>query len=319
MSDFESGLTDTLAVIEERLMAASTADSPFATEAAQHIISAGGKRFRPMLVCLAAQFGEVPDEEALIKAALVMELTHVASLYHDDVMDDADIRRGAPSANRRWNNSIAIMVGDYLFARASVLVAELGVEYVSLQAKTFARLVQGQIAETRGPQAGDDALAHYLQVIADKTGSLIAASALFGGMVAGASQEVLRSLAAFGEEIGLVFQLSDDLIDIMSDATGKTPGIDLREGVPTLPILMLRGSSKPEDVALLGRIDAGLQDDAELREVVTRLREHPIMAEARIEVERRAEVAKSYLLDLPEGPAKDALISVCRDLVERSA
>lgn len=314
-----SYVTGLLARIEDRLMASAVADSPFATEAAQHIISAGGKRFRPLLVCLASRFGGGIDEDELIKAALVMELTHVASLYHDDVMDDADLRRGAPSANRRWTNSIAIMVGDFLFARASSTVAELGVDYVSVQARTFARLVQGQIAETRGPQPGDDPLAHYLQVVADKTGSLIAASAVFGGMVSGASREIIDALAAFGEEIGVVFQLSDDLIDITSDRTGKTPGTDLREGVPTLPTLMLRASDDPADAELKRLIAGDLSDDAVLADALAQLRAHPVIGQARAEVQRRADLARGYLSPLPEGAAKDALLQVCHDLVNRAS
>lgn len=317
--DFEASLTRQLAVIEDELVRTAVADSPFVTEAARHIINAGGKRFRPMLVLLGSHFGGEAPEDDLVRAALVMELTHVASLYHDDVMDDADMRRGAPSANRRWDNSIAIMVGDYLFARASTTVAELGTEYVRMQAETFARLVQGQIAETRGPQAGDDPLQHYLQVVADKTGSLIATSAVFGGMVAGASQEVLDALAAFGEQIGVVFQLSDDIIDITSNVTGKTPGTDLREGVPTLPTLMLRASTDPADAHLQELIASDLTDDAKLAEALAALRAHPVIDQARAEVQRHADEALAHLAPLPDGPAKAALTKVCNDLVSRSA
>ena len=152
---------------------------------------------------------------------MVVELTHVASLYHDDVMDEARLRRGSASANARWGNTVAILVGDFLFARASEEVAELGPDYVRLQSRTFARLVQGQIAETVGPQDADP-LEHYLSVVADKTASLIATSALFGAKVAGAELSVQRALAAYAEEIGTVFQLSDDIIDVTSDETGKT-------------------------------------------------------------------------------------------------
>ncbi len=304
---------------EERLVDVAVASSPFVTEASRHIISAGGKRFRPLLVFLAARFGGQVDDEDLMRAALVMELTHVASLYHDDVMDVADLRRGAPSANRLWGNSVAILVGDFLFARASTTVAELGVEYVHLQAETFARLVQGQIAETKGPADGEDPLAHYIQVIADKTGSLIAASALFGGMVSGADQTILDALAAFGEEIGLVFQLSDDLIDINSTTTGKTPGTDLREGVPTLPVLMLRASKDPADAELLALIDGDLSSDHSLDQLLAALRSHPVMARAKAEVERRADIARAHLAPLPDGDAKDALLKVCSDLVDRTA
>lgn len=311
-------LTGLLETFEERLVDSAVANSPFVTEMSRHIISAGGKRFRPLLVFLASRFGGNADTDDLLRAAMVMELTHVASLYHDDVMDAADLRRGAPSANRLWGNSVAILVGDFLFARASTTVAELGVEYVHLQAETFARLVQGQIAETKGPGEGDDPLAHYIQVIADKTGSLIAASARFGGMVSGATPEVLDSLSAFGEEVGLVFQLSDDLIDITSTTTGKTPGTDLREGVPTLPVLMLRAEQNPADAELLARIDGDLTSDEALESVLSSLRAHPIMGRAKAEVERRAQIARDHLSGLTEGEAKDALLQVCSDLVDRT-
>ena len=311
-------LAGLLEVFEERLAESAVANSPFVTEMARHIIAAGGKRFRPLLVFLSSRFGGEVDEDDLLRAAMVMELTHVASLYHDDVMDAADLRRGAPSANRLWGNSVAILVGDFLFARASTTVAELGVEYVHLQAETFSRLVQGQIAETKGAGDGEDPLAHYIQVIADKTGSLIAASARFGGMVSGAPESTLDALSAFGEEVGLVFQLSDDLIDITSTTTGKTPGTDLREGVPTLPVLMLRAENDPADADLLARIDSDLSSDEALGEVLAALREHPVMGRAKAEVERRAQIAREHLAPLPEGEAKDALLQVCTDLVERT-
>ena len=315
----EDQLTALLDTFEERLVDSAVASSPFVTEAARHIIAAGGKRFRPLLVFLAARFGGEVSEADLMRAAMVMELTHVASLYHDDVMDDADLRRGAPSANRRWDNSIAILVGDYLFARASTTVADLGTDYVRLQAETFARLVQGQIAETRGPLDGEDPLAHYLQVVADKTGSLIAASAVFGGMVSGAPADVLAALSAYGEEIGVVFQLSDDIIDIASDSSGKTPGTDLREGVPTLPTLLLAASTDPSDQRLKSLVGRPLDQDADVAEALNGLRAHPVLGQARAEVSRRADLARSHLAPLPDGAAKAALAALCDSVVTRSS
>ncbi|MDO5499645.1 MAG: polyprenyl synthetase family protein [Propionibacteriaceae bacterium] len=307
-----------LAVIEERLLERAGGQTDLVTQAAQHIIKAGGKRFRPVLVLLSSHFGGEVDEEDLVRAALVVELTHVASLYHDDVMDDADIRRGAPSANRQWQNSVAILVGDFLFARASATVAELGVDYVLLQAETFARLVQGQIAETMGPADGEDALAHYLGVVADKTGSLIATSAMFGGMVSGASPEVLEALRAYGEEVGIVFQLSDDIIDITSDVTGKTPGTDLREGVPTLPTLLALRSTDPGDARLHELMRADLSDDDVLAEAIALLRRHPAIDQARAIIAERADNARRMLDPLPDGPAKAALAELCDQVVTRS-
>lgn len=303
---------------EKRLREVAVAEDPFVTATATHVISAGGKRFRPSLVFLSAAAAGGAPEDQIIDAALVMELTHVASLYHDDVMDEAQLRRGAPSANARWDNTVAILTGDFLFARASEIVAGLGPEYVALQAATFSRLVQGQIAETIGVQSGDDPLAHYLKVVADKTGSLIAASALFGAMVAGASSTIRDALAAFGEEIGVVFQLSDDIIDIMSDETGKTPGTDLREGVPTLPVLLLRGSKDPQDQALLARIEGDLSREGELAQVLEQLRHHRALDQAKADVMARAEAAVAHLEPLPESHAKELLMTIPRELVDRS-
>lgn len=203
--------------------------------------------------------------------------------------------------------------------RASSIVAELGTDYVKLQADTFARLVQGQIAETRGPAGDEDPLAHYLQVVADKTGSLIAASATFGGMVAALEPALQEALAAFGEEIGVVFQLSDDLLDIASDESGKTPGTDLRAGVPTLPTLLARRSTDPADARLLELLDSELAEDADLAEALELMRAHPSMAEARDQIQQRAEVARGHLAPLPDGPAKAALAALCDSVISRSA
>jgi heptaprenyl diphosphate synthase len=314
---FESSVRAQLELIEAALLKAAEADSDMVTEAAQHIIAAGGKRFRPLLVILGSSIGPHAPTDDVVKAAVVVELTHVASLYHDDVMDEARIRRGSVSANSRWGNTVAILVGDLLFARASDIVAELGPEFVRLQARTFSRLVQGQIAETVGP-SGADPLDHYLRVVADKTGSLIATSALFGSKISRATPYLQRVMADFGEQIGVVFQLSDDIIDITSDDTGKTPGTDLREGVPTLPTLLARRSADPADARLLELLDCDLHDDDALREVLDLLRRHRCIDEARSEVRRRAEAARVLLDPLPAGPARDALDDLCTTVVTRT-
>jgi len=317
---FTDSVRAQLGVVEQALMSAAVARTPMVTEAAQQIIAAGGKRFRPLLVILASQFGPAAAEaDDVVKSAVVVELTHVASLYHDDVMDEAAVRRGSASANARWGNTVAILVGDFLFARASDVVSELGVEFVRIQARTFSRLVQGQIAETVGPSVGEDPLEHYLQVVADKTGSLIATSAVFGAKIAGAEPSVQQALAEFGEEIGIVFQLSDDIIDITSDDTGKTPGTDLRAKVPTLPTLLVRQSSDPADARLHELLDSDLHEDTALAEVLAMLRRHPAIGQARAVVTRRAEFARSKLTALPGGPARTALEELCDSVVTRTA
>lgn len=315
---FEASVRSQLELIDAALLKAAEADSDMVTEAAQHIIAAGGKRFRPLLVVLGSHLGPCQATEDVVKAAVVVELTHVASLYHDDVMDEAGIRRGSPSANARWGNTVAILVGDLLFARASDIVCDLGPEFVRLQARTFSRLVQGQIAETVGP-SGTDPLDHYLRVVADKTGSLIATSALFGSKIADAPPQLQRIMAEFGEQIGIVFQLSDDIIDITSDVTGKTPGTDLREGIPTLPTLLAGKSTDPSDARLLQLLDSDLHDDDALHEVLNLLRRHRCIDQSREEVRRRAEAARALLEPLPAGPARDALDDLCTSVVTRTA
>jgi heptaprenyl diphosphate synthase len=269
---------------------------------------------------LAARFGD-PDAPGVVPAAVVVELTHLATLYHDDVMDEADLRRGAESANTRWGNSIAILTGDFLFARASDVLADLGPEAVRLQARTFERLVQGQIRETVGPIGGGDAVEHYLQALADKTGSLIGTSARFGAMLAGVPADQTELLTQWGERIGIAFQLSDDLIDVASDSavSGKTPGTDLREHVPTLPVLLLRRRNDTADADLIAALDGDLTTDAALSEVLAQLRAHQVMSEAAEVTGFWAEQARQTLAALPDVPARAALESLCDFVVSRTS
>jgi len=313
--DLSERVRERLKNVESALNEAVDSSEPFVAEAAAHLLNAGGKRFRPMLVLLAAEFGAA-DNPTIVDAAVVVELTHLATLYHDDVMDDAHVRRGALSANARWDNSVAILVGDWLFACASDRVADLGPEAVRLQARTFSRLVQGQIRETVGP--GDrDPLDHYLSVVADKTGSLIATSAQFGAREAGADAAVEETLREFGEQIGVAFQLSDDILDVASEASGKTPGTDLREGVPTLPTLYALRSTDDASRRLRELLAEPISDDAELEEALSLLRAHPAMDQARDYVRNRADTARGLLDCLPDVPARAALIDLCTTLATR--
>lgn len=311
-----------LGEVEQRLRDTVTSADPLVTDAARHLVEAGGKRFRPLLVALGAHFGD-PFGPGVVTAATVVEMTHLATLYHDDVMDEAAVRRGAPSANSRWGNAVAILIGDYLFARAADLATELGIEAVRIQARTFSRLVHGQIAETAGPAAGEDAIEHYLRVISQKTGSLIATSARFGGMFGGAPPDQVDSLAMYGERIGTAFQLSDDLLDIASDSdqSGKTPGTDLREGVPTLPVLYALASADTDASAVRLReilADGPVTDDALHEEALTLLRESAAMKRARETVRASAEQARGALGTLPGTPARRALEGLCDFIVQRT-
>ncbi len=319
----EASIQRMLTVVESALREAVRSADGFVAEAARHLVDAGGKRFRPMLVAVCAHLGD-PSAPGVIPAAVIMELTHVATLYHDDVMDEADVRRGAPTANSRWSNSVAILVGDYLFARAADLAADLGPEAVRTQARTFARLVHGQIAETVGPRPGDDPVAHYLRVVAAKTGSLIATCARFGARFGGASPDVVEAVASYGETIGLAFQLSDDVLDIASESTisGKTAGTDLREGVPTLPVLYALASDERDTASVRLREILGggpVTDDQLHAEALGLLRESAALKRARETVWTYAEDARAKLAALPDVPARRALESLCTAVADRTS
>jgi heptaprenyl diphosphate synthase len=326
----DSDLRAGIAAVEEGLLEATKSDVPFITDAARHLLQAGGKRFRPLLVMLGAQFGD-PHAPGVVPAAVVVELTHLATLYHDDVMDEAEVRRGVPSANARWDNSVAVLTGDFLFSRASHILADLGPEAVRVQAEAFERLVTGQILETVGPRDGRDPLDHYMEVLAGKTSSLMAVSGRFGAMMSGADEPVVHTLTQFGERIGIAFQLADDVLDIASDhhESGKTPGTDLREGVPTLPVLHVRkmyaralAAGRPvpaEDRRLVELLDGDLTDDALHAEALALLRVHPAMSEARAYVVARAHEAKALLKALPDGPVRDALEAFADVVATRTA
>ncbi len=318
--ELEARLRERLVEVETELVKAVQSEARFVTEAARHLMQAGGKRFRPLLVLLAAEAGD-PSADGVVTAACVVELTHLGSLYHDDVMDEAALRRGADSANARWDNTVAILTGDYLFAKSSELTARLGADAVRIQAETFGRLVEGQILETVGPR-DDDPLDHYLRVVAGKTGSLIATSARYGARFSGASREVEEALTQYGEMIGSAFQLSDDILDIASESeeSGKTPGTDLREGVATLPVLLAKRSTDPADARLLELLDADLSDDALHAEALDLLRKHAAMGEARAYVLDRAREARELLTVLPEGsPVRAALDAFAEVVATRTA
>jgi len=306
--------------VEELLRQQIKGDYPLVIETSRHLVEAGGKRLRPLLALLAAQFGDSKRPE-IIEAAVVCELTHLATLYHDDVMDEAPLRRGVESANARWNNTVAILTGDYLFAKASDLLADLGPEAVRLQARTFERLVIGQITETQGSTKGSSMLNHYLGVVADKTGSLIATSARFGALLSGAPPEIVESLTRFGEKIGVVFQLADDIIDIASESneSGKTPGTDLREGVPTLVTLFVLQSEDPADQELKKILSGAILDEEVVSKTLAKLRTHAAMDSSRKLLQQYADEAQLELNSLPDGPAKRALIELCETIITRTS
>lgn len=307
--------------VEDVLHTVVRSDVEFVQSTALHLVDAGGKRVRPLFTLLAAQFGDAKRQD-VITAAAAVELVHIATLYHDDVMDEATMRRGAVSANARWDNTVAILAGDYLFAHASRLVSDLGTDAARIIAETFAELVAGQMRETIGPAEGEDPVAHYLSVIGQKTGSLIATAGRFGGMCSGATDEHVAALRRYGEIIGAAFQMSDDIIDIASpaDESGKTPGTDLREGVRTLPTLYaLADRDDSERAARLRSLLAGpITDDAEVAEALDLLRGSTALARARATVLDYADRARAALVPLPDSSAGDALHALADYVVDRT-
>ena len=305
--------------VESALRHAVRAEDDFVASAASYLVAAGGKRFRPLVSLLAAQFGDASRPE-IVPAAVVVEITHLATLYHDDVMDEADVRRGAASANARWDNTVAILTGDFLFSRASNLLADLGPWAVRLQAQTFERLVSGQIRETVGPAPGADPVEHYLAVLADKTGSLIATAAEFGAHFAGVDQPAIETLRDFAEQVGVAFQISDDILDIASESlqSGKTPGTDLREGIATLPVLYALRAGDEAAGRLRDLLDRGLADDALHAEALALLRGSSAMDEARAVLHDYAARARVTLDRLPDMPARAAFAALTDTVIDRT-
>ncbi|GAB3224705.1 polyprenyl synthetase family protein [Glycomyces halotolerans] len=314
---FAERIRESLDAVEERLLKAVDTDQPLLRQSGSHLINAGGKRFRPMLTLACAHLGD-PTRPGIIESAVALELTHLATLYHDDVMDEAAVRRGAPSANARWDNSVAILTGDYLFSQAAQIMAELGPEAVRAQALTFARLVRGQINETMPRPDGIDAVEWHLSILSEKTGSLIATCAKFGAWFAGTDPETIATAEEFGEVIGVAFQIADDIIDIASDSSGKTPGTDLLEGVPTLPVLYALAGTDPAD-ARLRELVSGPVPEERLPEALAMLRGSGALEEAKSTLHSYQRRARRLAASLPEGPARQALVDICDYMVQRDA
>ncbi|MER7791665.1 polyprenyl synthetase family protein [Streptomyces sp. NPDC097640] len=308
-----------LAAVEAGLLEATKSDVPFITEAAQHLVRAGAKRLRPLLVLLAARFGD-PDAPGVVPSAVVVELTHLATLYHDDVLDDTDAHHRTDDSDTNWDNSVAVLTGDFLFARASHLLADLGPEAVRIQSDAFRQLVTGQILETAGPSGDRDPIEHYLEVLAGRAGSLIAVSGRLGALASGAGREVAGALAHYGERLGVACRLAEDVLDIAEGrGTGGLPrgraGTALREGFATLPVLYLRARAKatgsPEDRELCELLAAGFPDEPRYAEALGRLRAHPALEQARVAAARYADEARAALAPLPAGAARRALEDLC--------
>lgn len=287
------------------------------SETSSYLIAAGGKRFRAMLVLLSGYFGD-PSDPRLIPGSVAIELVHLATLYHDDVIDEADARRGAPSANMRWDNTVAILTGDFLFARASEISTELGSDVCRLLARTIAILCDGQIREVNSSAKVEQPEDNYLEIIRRKTASLIATSCRLGGTLSDATPEHTDTIEEFGDALGMAFQLSDDIMDITASQLelGKEPGSDLRLGVYTAPVLhaLAHDENREELARLLGH---GAPDGEMLDRALEIVRAGGSIDHARQAV--TAEVSRAVTLAhrLPEGPAQHALEQLARFLAVR--
>lgn len=305
--------------VEKLLLTTLSRGEAFVAEKVVHLAEAGGKRFRPMMALLASQYGPNPNSDSVVKAAALVECVHLATLYHDDVMDEADKRRGVVSANSRWGNSVAILAGDILLAHAARLMAELDTRTVAHFADTFEELVTGQMRETIGESDGLDPVEHYMAVIKEKTGVLIASAGFLGALHAGAPEHVVETMRKLGGVIGLIFQIVDDVIDIFSATTesGKTPGTDLREGVFTLPVLYALREESPIGEQLRGLLTGPLQADEDVTRALRLLSESTGRAQAMQVVQQLLTEAEGYLSELPDIPATQALRHLARFTVQR--
>ena len=315
-AELERAVRARLDEVESALEKAVRADSDMLARTSSYLLKAGGKRFRPMLVLLSGYFGD-PTDPRLIAGSAAIELVHQATLYHDDVIDEADARHGVPAANVRWNNTVAILTGDYLFAKASEISTELGPEVCRILAQTIGVLCDGQIREVDTARRLDQTEDKYLEVIRRKTAALIATSCRLGGMMSDATAEHVDVLEDFGGSLGLAFQLSDDIMDLTSSQLelGKEPGVDLKEGVYTLPVLhALEHSPDRDELARI--LQAGPHGELLDRalEIVTA---GGAVEHARAAV--RAEVGRAVALAerLPQGPAQHALVQLARYLAAR--
>jgi heptaprenyl diphosphate synthase len=307
-----------MASVESLLWESVKDEQPFVTETSTHLIGAGGKRLRPFLALVCAQFGQHPLAPPVISGATSCEILHVATLYHDDVMDEAKLRRGAVSANERWNNTVAILTGDFLFAVASKLGSNLGSFVLDVHTVTSRRLVTGQLRESVGWSPNLTHEEHYLKVVSDKTASLFSAACQIGAHVAGAAEEHVKLVGRFAESFGVAFQLSDDLLDIMGDdLLGKKVGADLEAKVSTLPVIYVKSAADPADARLLELLDGDLADAANLAQALELLRMHKSIDRTRLELQKYVDQACLALDLLPQVPATQALRSLAESMITR--
>lgn len=303
--------------VERRLQEVTVAETDFLTEIAQHLLAAGGKRYRPLLAQVAAELG-AHDGGDPIEAGVSVELVHLGSLYHDDVIDEAQTRRGMTSVNENWSNTVAILAGDFLLARASEIAAPLGEEAVALIARTYATLCEGQVRELIHTDSLDHGPEGYYSVIGGKTASLIRTSARLGAITGGASPETVEAISDWAWEMGMVFQMTDDVLDLVAsdDFLGKPAGSDIGEGTFTLPVLLAaEGPDGKEVRALLA--DGKPYDRSAIDRVISLTVGGGYVDRVLDEAVERIRVAEKAADRIPNNPLSEVLSHLDHYLLER--
>ncbi len=308
---------DRMSAVERRLGEVTVAETEFLTEIAQHLLSAGGKRYRPLLAQVAAELGANTGHEP-VEAGVSVELVHLGSLYHDDVIDEAKTRRGMPSVNENWSNTIAILAGDFLLARASEIAAPLGEEAVALIARTYATLCEGQVRELIYADGFDHGPEGYYSVIGGKTASLIRTSARLGAITGGADHDTVEAVSEWAWEMGMVFQITDDVLDLVAsdEFLGKPAGSDIGEGTFTLPVLLAANGDHSEEIRSLLADGKPYSGDA-IRRVIDLTVAGGHIETVLDEAVDRIRVAEKAANEIPANPLTDVLASLDQYLLDR--
>jgi geranylgeranyl pyrophosphate synthase len=313
---FLTYLEDQLVKVDQKMMARSEEYHPDLKAALEHLMNSGGKRIRPIITLLiGTSLGA--EEEKLISLSASIEMLHTATLVHDDLIDGALLRRGNPTLNSHWTPAATVLTGDYIFAQAALLAAELNnTEAMKLFAKTLSIIVNGEISQLFGrnhlPSRED-----YYHRIYEKTGSLFALSSRAAALISPADSKFIQPAEVFGKEIGKAFQIVDDVLDFTGDQArvGKPIGNDLRQGTPTLPAIYY-GEQHPEDLVLLACLD-GTASETEADALIQRINQSGVIQRTLNEARETAENAVQHLRDFPPGREKDSLEKLVSYIIDR--
>ena len=308
---------ENLEELENRLIQISSSSDSFLTEISQYLISAGGKRFRPLIALLAGELGD-GDRKKVIDAGVSVELIHLGSLYHDDVIDDASTRRGVVSTNKKWSSTLSILAGDYLLARSSELAAEsLGLESVKLLASTYAQLVEGQTKEVQYSYNTDHGTEDYMKIIEGKTASLIRTSARLGSMASNSKQDSITAISEWAWHNGIIFQITDDILDLSSDeqTLGKPSGNDILEGTYTLPVLIAL-QKNPEGIKKI--LDEIKDNKTNLEDVISEFNNEEIVSETKLFLKSHIKKSENAAMKIEDESIKNILLDLNEYLIKRS-